>query len=845
MARLVSRVSGDFTNSATWRTCDATSAIATTSSTNSTTAYVYSPAFTLGNGVEIEGIALFLHHITASGAGTFSVALSEDDGATAVREVTINLNDVQHLFSTLVGTWVFFKFPSVYTADGGADYKVGVKSSVNAQAVVYRGATAADWARLLVTTTAAAPAAADDLYIMGEHTGAGAEADVTVTMDNTTTTAFGVCEIADGGILTWGTTASTNYVLRLGGLMRMFAGGIQRIGTSGTRVPRSSTAVLEFVCASNGQFGLRCEPGMGGFDAYGESRTSGKNVVQTLLTTDHASGVTTLDVAHDTGWLSGDTIVIASTNIRSSSPGAQVETKILNGNATSNTLPITVATSHTHHGGVADPDVVAEVINLTRNIVIRSTNTSFATYVYVNSRAQGSVNCEWVQFDNVGFTDATRLGVHIATTQLSGSTYAFRYCSLSGKYFGFYVANASAGVTFSFRDCVVAPVAGSAGAISVGGGTGINVAAVIDIQDNCIVSSATGGTGVSLTFSAAYTAIFTLVTVANNRAAGGSIGLYISGNHMSGLTVTNTVVHSTTSVGVRLSDTLGRVTLDGLTVWRCNDAGLNCSNTWLGLGRVYNLKSFGNLNYGVSFTGGPNQYLEIYNGIIGGDSTYATTYAFHPLADAGTRIFVVRAYGVNLNPSTGIKVPFSTGLWYAGAVPTAAPIQFSFMGGDLAAVPLTTPLVVLTPGFSFVVVQNNTVKSAQCYEGTVEIETTTVDASPGLKLSPLRATEWLDSAANIPARGRLVRVAGAATTPISVKVRKNGTYNGDPPQLVQKANFAAGLLADVVIDTMSVGADTWETLSGTSTAMTYDGVAEFVVRCNGTAGAVFVDSWGL
>ena len=81
------------------------------------------------------------------------------------------------------------------------------------------------------------------------------------------------------------------------------------------------------------------------------------------------------------------------------------------------------------------------------------------------------------------------------------------------------------------------------------------------------------------------------------------------------------------------------------------------------------------------------------------------------------------------------------------------------------------------------------------------------------------------------------------TAAVTVKVRKNGSYAGDQPRLVVKANAAAGIPADVVLDTLSVGADTWETLSGTTAAVDDDAILEFVVDCNGVAGDVFVDTW--
>jgi hypothetical protein len=50
-----------------------------------------------------------------------------------------------------------------------------------------------------------------------------------------------------------------------------------------------------------------------------------------------------------------------------------------------------------------------------------------------------------------------------------------------------------------------------------------------------------------------------------------------------------------------------------------------------------------------------------------------------------------------------------------------------------------------------------------------------------------------------------------------------------------------GILEDTVLDTMSVGLDSWEQLSGTTPEVTQDGCLEVVVDCDGSAGFINVD----
>jgi hypothetical protein len=129
--------------------------------------------------------------------------------------------------------------------------------------------------------------------------------------------------------------------------------------------------------------------------------------------------------------------------------------------------------------------------------------------------------------------------------------------------------------------------------------------------------------------------------------------------------------------------------------------------------------------------------------------------------------------------------------------------------------------------------------------GTFLIETGTVDVTPALQILPLEgAAVPIDSHAFQPGWGFCVPVLSGQTVTVSVKVQKSAGYNGSTePQLVLLTNPQIGIAVDAVIDTLSVGAGSWETLTGTTAAAAADGVMEFVVRSYGTAGSVYLDSW--
>ena len=101
------------------------------------------------------------------------------------------------------------------------------------------------------------PAPADDLYIVGELTGAGTKTTRTVTMNSTAATAYGngavnSTSVAGGGVhisnwgtLTYGTTAGTNYLLRVAGDVIVYQYGTLNMGSSAATVftPASLTGL--------------------------------------------------------------------------------------------------------------------------------------------------------------------------------------------------------------------------------------------------------------------------------------------------------------------------------------------------------------------------------------------------------------------------------------------------------------------------------------------------------------------------------------------------------------------------------------------------------------------------
>lgn len=426
MATLISCATGNFTAAGTWALSDATALLdSEAANTANTTAYVESAAFTPG-AITIDGIAVKLASRVASPTGTITVRLAQGGADVVGTPVTINVSDLPTASTTgNEGGWILFKFAAPVLLIVATAYTVSIKGSVNAEFNLYRNGTAGNWSRQLRTTTTQAPVAGDVMHIMGEHTGAATGNTLTVTMDQTATTDYGagtdsvVClSVNKRGVLTYGTTAATNYYLKLSGDCILYNGGTFSIGTTGTPIPRDSTAVLEFDPAADGGMGLIIRNGST-FNSQGLSRTSGKNVVFCKLNADASASATTVTVDTDTGWLSGDTIVLGKTTRAAST---QTESKVLNGNAGASTIDITVGLTNARLGTAPRQ---APIGLLTRNVKIRSATSTLATYV--NAKASSVVDIDWTEFRYLGHTTAGRRSIEIETT--SSGSFSMEYSS--------------------------------------------------------------------------------------------------------------------------------------------------------------------------------------------------------------------------------------------------------------------------------------------------------------------------------------------------------------------------------------------------------------------------------
>jgi hypothetical protein len=834
MAMLISRATGNFTSSSTWGVADsATNSQLTnpSASTNTTTSYVYSSTFTGTNTSVADGIVLFLKRLNTT--GTVTVALSDDNGVTATRSVTVNASDLPADES-----WVFFKFGTTLTLDGGTDYRVGVIASSADNALIYRDSTAGNWARMVSTTLTGAPAAGDTMLIVGELTGAGASSSYTVTMDNTTTTDFGTdvitskpsqtnprqyngLQIGQNGTLTWGTSAATNYYLKLSGHLMVWADGTYNMGTSGTPCPRDSTMFLEMDSQGihdTNAYGF-CVFNDSSVSIYGQSRTAGKNVSQCKLSADAAIGATSLTVDVDTGWLDNDEIAVAVTSTATN----QVEFGTLNGNAGASTLTVDGFTGTAGglafaHTGTAPTQ--GEIVLLTRNVTISVSLVSSGTkqyYLFINSAS--SFEAQWCRFVNWSSASGSANSTVSSNTPIN-----FRNCA-----FNFYPSSPNASVLVyasnggTITDCSFTRA-----------GVSLSVAThPCTITNNYILSG-------NVTVAFFPTTVFT-----GNSISAASTGLTITGLASASVTVGGNTIHSC-ATGIGFTDVTAPapgniVTVNNFLVWRCVNNCINAQRTQPVI--VNNLTSFGHVTSHIVASTGAALFT-FNNCIFAGETSFPTQIGLNISSYIVGSQYIFN--NCDFSPTSGIYVPNTVAdinLTSASTRPMIT-LNNTLLG---AATEVASPQNLSISGFIKSSKHDKTEGAFKSWFSGGVIERDSIlfnTAAPSERLTPTSATIKLASGS------RLGVLDDTTTKTISVYVRKSATgdgaqYNGNQPRLIVKANPAMGVNTDTVLDTMTAAVGTWEQLTATTPAVNADGALEFYVDCDGTAGWVNVDDWSI
>jgi len=832
MATRIAVATGNWTSAGTWLTVDATSlSDSEANNTALTTSYTNSAAFTPG-AITVDGLAIKVaSRATGTPTNTITVRLGQAGADVAGTVTTMNVSDLPQCDNTnKEGGWVYFRFnvsgtPTPVTLLAATAYTVGAKLSATTTAVnLFRTSTATDWSRMLATTTTGSPGAADILHIMGDNLAAGTKNSYTVTMNNTASTTFGVAAnttgcltVSNGGTLTWGTTASTAYLLKVAGTIYVYSGGTWNQGTSGTRMPSTSSGALQFAITSNVDGGMWVKAGAT-FNAYGATKTT----KWTYMTADKAAAATTLTVTSTAGWSANDQICIAST----SRTYTQAELRTIQSVDSSTTLTMTAGLTNAHSG---TSPTQAEVGNLTRNVSIFGTSTSLQGYVRFDTTAV--VNCDSVEFYWLGSATASKRGITLGTTtgtcNITGCSFhdfmvassglvstdaafsgtAFTTCVFWSVYSGFILA-ATTG-TWTITGCLIV------------GGTSTSAGALLSLTD-------VGGT-------------FTNNNIANAKTYGidilepsATFGAF-SGN----------IIHTCGSSCFILDSSYLSGSISFTSLYRSqagfgtNSCGV-CNGLEVSLGSVFG-HSIAGAYLSSSMVGSG---IVLSNGVFAGDSTFSQPFGFQHNQNASAFGEVIKdsTFGV----ASGIMVAHST-----------ADIDITVIAGNVSLGVITLRNCLLSSSTeintvaSLGVINSGTAIVSQKHDqtdglnkrwekyGIVSTDTTTYrTSSPSIAITPNNASNKIR--ATMPQRHFEVPVDSGQSVTFTCYVQKSASYNGNQPRLLLLSNSAVGITADVVLATASGGTDSWLTLTGTTAAVTAKGVLEFTVDCDGTAGTVYV-----
>lgn len=819
MATLHARANGNWATASTWGVVDGTSLLDSQASNQAlTTSFTTSATFAPG-AITIDGIAVKIASRATTPLGTITVRLSTGGVAVTGTTVTINVSDIpDDTISPGTGVeacsigWWFFKFSGNVTLLAATNYSVQATTSNVTQVNLFTNGTAANYCRMLRTTTTAAPGAGDNAFCGGEWTAAGTKTDRTVTLDPTGSTDYGggSLTLAGIGISTGGTmqaavAASTAYQWRLSCVIQIWVGGALRLGTAASPVPTGSSFLLEFDCAADGDFGIINH---GTFESAGSPRTAGKAVTRTRLTATVSAAGTSLTVADDTGWLNGDAIAIAATG----TIGTQSEPATLNADAGASSLSLSAGVANAHEGDTTNFRQ-ADVILLTRNVRITTVSSSF--YGYQTNRGAGGWTSAWTEWKYIGTTSASKVAMHINLA----STVTMTYCTLSYSKGNWVIGASGIVFTATFSDCVGFRIGETTQGFWM---TATNSASTTTL-DRCTLIQVglssgdgfyTGNAGSILVlrhFRASGVAAIPL------RVDSGALRIEDSEWYVcsdtNGVILNNSAVHGTRILRTKF--------------WKINggSAVCNMAGSWEMIDCEWYGCTVRNLDGSACVRGRcVNARFNSIPSFSAATALYTTGAITGPIEMNNCK------FGVLYLDRTALGVPAINN---NNQVCNYTLVNCETNGTEMTGTPL--------PG-SIIFRQNDdgvaATHSTRWYGvGTVAIDTSVVgDASPSMKLSP----EALYRELRTPLFTK--QINSGQTASWTIKVRKSAAYNGNAPRLVLAANGSIGVETDDELAALTVAADTWETLSGSmSTPATQDGVVGVWVACDGSAGDVFVD----
>jgi len=833
MAKLASITSGNFTSESTWGAINeqsfqtgAAGGLGYGVTATPTSLGTFTPATT------VTATHIGFRILGQGNTGTLTFDIFNVTAGTQVAGTSVTINKSALNFNSGNGSssWYLVKIPTPPSLSSGTNYAIRASTTGSITLYAISNAVASTVHRFIVTSATQAPTSTDDLWVVSEWTTGSTVNEITVTMDNTTSaTTFGSGTANYGGInlntnayLNYGTSASTNYYLRLNGFVWLTAGASLNIGTSATTIPSTSTAVLEFSGASQG-FTQTAGGNPTSFGTYTSSisvRGSNPTNPYALLGADAAVAATSITTNISTGWKSGDQIVLAGTGAVTTGQDLRTLTADTVGTTASFTPGLTNA-----HGGSGD--IIAEVVNLNRNVKIRNSNASQGVLTLNNSY----MDIQGCEISNMGVFTVTGVGQK-----------TFKYSSF---YNSSYIVTAVTGIMNFDYNCFY-----NCSYFLIGNAGSTTTSSTINFNYFILGAGASTSTTTNLLINPKFTDFI------GNRMSGlnGTVGVAIgvgsvifntalttfTDRIMNGVISANTVHSSSAGFGFSV--------FTSLSVYDCNVWRITASQPAFNISscdgvKFYNCNLYGNLSTSGQLSIGSSYGIEFNNCNFRGGTTSVASRGVG-LLGACDPIFRNCTFGTGQTHSVADVV--------ITAVRDNRPLFENCLLNSTTKFSSLTNLY----GNSFIKLQryqqtNNNhyiytvLGNASQYDGVIYYTGTA-----STRLIPLSTTFKHTSPVKI------MPVASGQTPTVSVWVRKSSVsdasganYNGAQPRLIlgySPSVFNYTGQTEQVLATMSAALGTWQQLTATIPYTAYNnGGFEIYVDCDGTTGWINVDDWSL
>jgi hypothetical protein len=435
MARYVNNGTGSYSTVGLWDTITNTPTIHATTNITISTTNLYTVAYQAANIADLcTGCIVYVVAAGTTG-GNISVTHQEDAGlgfADILATATVAYTD------QVANTWLYFRFgtPHSYTTAAAGKQRFRIVNSVASATITWAADSVGSNISFLASDNrhpVAAPGSGDDLWICGQN----AVTTKTVTMDGAqtcgsrgSTAAWAARNVTNAvslcqeGTLSWDTAASATLTCR--GNLGIYGEGTWAMGSAGVCYPTGKVATLTFSPNAAGDHGVSVGAATAVIVLNGEPKTT-----TSLWKSYYSSGVGTaadpMVITTDTDWAVNDELVICPSSDNATNY-AQTEKKFIKTIATGTTYVL----SDTAGGGEAALSYThpaADVLNITRNIIVNTDNAAKGWYLYPAAiLATGQTQMDWVRFEYCGDSSTgTKYSLYLGYTGHINCNYSVNY----------------------------------------------------------------------------------------------------------------------------------------------------------------------------------------------------------------------------------------------------------------------------------------------------------------------------------------------------------------------------------------------------------------------------------